>query len=272
MFASEEFLAKDRGFWAYVRIISAATGYTDRSTGNPKKYDKSDVNKTIDKRNIAPEPVLTNSTLTDLGKSVIKYLNFRADKVSKAINLFRSGEEAESDFDDMAGDYELDHFQTNKQGNNKPLFLANTVNLVLEKEFDLDFNPNPRDLVTISDDNGELATTLSRRLDGACPALHNPAAIWEVKEFYRGKSFGSRIADAVYESMLVGEELTKLEQQYGIKVYHYLIVDGGEEWSRGKSYICRIIDILNMGLIDAAILGGEVTTQWPDVVNSWDIT
>ena len=38
----------------------------------------------------------------------------------------------------------------------------------------------------------------------------NPIAIWEIKEYYYTTTFGSRIADGVYETPLDGMELEEL--------------------------------------------------------------
>ena len=39
-------------------------------------------------------------------------------------------------------------------------------------------------------------------------------------------------------------------------------------WIDGKSYLCRIIDILNSGLVDEVIVGKEVFTRWPELLSS----
>lgn len=55
--------------------------------------------------------------------------------------------------------------------------------------------------------NGLPVRTLARRVDGAFPSVINPVAIWEVKEYYHTTTFGSRVADGVYETLLDGMEL-----------------------------------------------------------------
>jgi hypothetical protein len=39
------------------------------------------------------------------------------------------------------------------------------------------------------------------------PGTVNPIAIWEIKEYYYTTTFGSRVADGVYETLLDGMEL-----------------------------------------------------------------
>lgn len=67
--------------------------------------------------------------------------------------------------------------------------------------------------------------TLARRVDGAFPCAINPIAVWEIKEYYHTTTFGSRVADGVYETLLDGLELEELRTSEGIDVKHYLILD-----------------------------------------------
>jgi len=46
--------------------------------------------------------------------------------------------------------------------------------------------------------------TLARRVDGAFTDTVNPIAVWEIKEYYYTKTFGSRVADGIYETLLDG--------------------------------------------------------------------
>jgi hypothetical protein len=70
--------------------------------------------------------------------------------------------------------------------------------------------------------------------------------------------------------MLDGHELEELWMQEGIKVKHYLMVDARETWwEMGKSYLCRIIDILHMGYVDEVLFGYEVIERLPDIVKEW---
>ena len=114
--------------------------------------------------------------------------------------------------------------------------------------------------------------TLARRVDGAFPSVINPVGIWEIKEYYYTTTFGSRVADGVYETLLDGMELEELEKVAGRKVYHLLILDDHYTWWQcGRSYLCRIIDILHMGFVDEVIFGREVLTRLPEVVREWKI-
>ena len=51
--------------------------------------------------------------------------------------------------------------------------------------------------------------TLARRVDGAFPSAVNPVAVWEIKEDYHTTTFGSRVADGVYETQIDLRNLTQ---------------------------------------------------------------
>jgi hypothetical protein len=272
MFANDEFEGRGREFWSYVRLVSEQVGYQPRGDGLVKEYTTDDLQETVERTGINADPILGefSEPTTELGEDVLEYLNYRSEQVEVALNRIRTNDEAIDEFEEYRGDFEMETEQLNKQGSSKPLVFANSVNLVLEKETGVDFNPNPRMLPTVLDSEKRLQMTLPKWPDGAFPTARNPLAIWEVKEFYSSTTFGSRIADAIYEIMLFNEELDTLHSETGSEVELYLMTDGYEAWREGVSYICRIIDILNMGYIDAAIFGEEVFTQWPDIVDEWD--
>jgi hypothetical protein len=107
-------------------------------------------------------------------------------------------------------------------------------------------------------------------VDGAFPSTVNPVAVWEIKEYYYTTTFGSRIADGVYESLLDGMELEELREHEHIHVKHYLMVDAYDTWwNMGRSYLCRIVDILHMGYVDEALFGSEVIESLPATVREW---
>ena len=117
--------------------------------------------------------------------------------------------------------------------------------------------------------NGEPIRTLARRVDGAFPSVVNPIAVWEIKEYYYTTTFGSRVADGVYETLLDGAELEDL-RSVGRHVQHYLFVDGYRTWwDDGKSYLCRIVDALHMGYVDEVLFGREVVTRLPEIARDW---
>jgi len=127
----------------------------------------------------------------------------------------------------------------------------------------------PRQLTTITR-NGKPLRTLARRIDGAFPSTVDPIAVWEIKEYYYTTTFGSRVADGVYESLLDGMELHEMEDAEGIKVLHYLMIDAHYTWWEcGRSYLCRILDMLHMGYVDEVLFGREVMERLPSLVRAW---
>jgi len=112
--------------------------------------------------------------------------------------------------------------------------------------------------------------TLARRVDGAFPSPVDPVAIWEIKEYYYTTTFGSRVADGVYETLLDGMELRELANAEGIRIRHYLMIDSHYTWWEcGRSYLCRLVDMLHMGYVDEVFFGYEVIERLPGLVERW---
>jgi hypothetical protein len=130
-------------------------------------------------------------------------------------------------------------------------------------------NYDPR-LLTSFTHQGLPVRTLSRRVDGAFPDTINPIAIWEIKEYYYTTTFGSRVADGVYETLLDGLELAEAEMNLGRQVGHYLMIDDHFTWWQcGRSYLCRMCDMLHMGLVSEVLFGREVIDRLPRLVGEW---
>jgi hypothetical protein len=93
-------------------------------------------------------------------------------------------------------------------------------------------------------------------------------AVWEIKEYYYTTTFGSRVADEVYETLLDGMELELLDaalcelatlESRPIHIQHLLMVDAHYTWwIKGRSYLCCIIDMLHMVYVDEVLFGEEV--------------
>lgn len=128
---------------------------------------------------------------------------------------------------------------------------------------------DPRELTTFTHLGAPLRT-LARRVDGAFPSAKNPIAVWEIKEYYHTTTFGSRVADGVYETLLDGMELEELRQSEKIDCKHFLMIDAHYTWwDCGRSYLCRIIDMLHMGYVDEVLFGKEVLDRMPLIVEEW---
>ncbi len=105
----------------------------------------------------------------------------------------------------------------NKQKGKKktPAYLTGIVNMLIEansKGLPCDYDP--RELTTVTQ-AGVPLRTLARRIDGAFPSPVNPIAVWEIKEYYYTTTFGSRVADGVYETLLDGMEIEELREHEG---------------------------------------------------------
>ena len=129
------------------------------------------------------------------------------------------------------------------------------------------FDDNPRGLAYIWNEKREIVGASSRRFDGVYPSIYHPQIVWEIKEYYYATTFGSRVADGVYETQLDGYEFKEILSRTEQKVVHVLFIDAYRTWwIQGKSYLCRIVDILNSGLVDEVIVGREVITRWPELL------
>jgi hypothetical protein len=133
----------------------------------------------------------------------------------------------------------------------------------------MDYDHDPRQLTTVTKDGLPLRT-LARRIDGAFPSPINPVAVWEIKEYYHTTTFGSRVADGVYETLLDGMELEEMRVETGVEVEHILMVDAYRTWWKdGRSYLCRMIDMLHMGYVDEILFGKEIEDRLPEMVAAW---
>lgn len=271
----EEFEDEPREFWAYVKLASELIGYSKRGRGESglRSYDIHEVVEAFNEEGVSTERIWNQEAMkaTSFGNDLVSYLNKRKEVIEGEVtdNLMNR-EEAKHEFEKMREEYDVDvPIKMNKQkGDMKhPAYLTCMVNIMtavaLEEH---EFVPEPRGL-TVAQKGDTLLRTFSRRMDGAYPTRFNPKAIWEIKEYYDNSTFGSRIADGVYETMLDGEEVEELEKEEDEKIFHYLIIDDYQTWwENGRSYLCRIVDIVNMGLVDEVIIGREVISRWPEVI------
>jgi len=152
----------------------------------------------------------------------------------------------------------------------KPAYLTAMVNMLIDANLGgLPCDYDPRELTTFTQ-KGVPLRTLARRIDGAFPSAINPIAVWEIKEYYHTTTFGSRVADGVYETLLDGMELEELRQSEKVHCGHYLMIDAHYTWwDCGRSYLCRIVDMLHMGYVDEVLFGTEVLERLPALVNEW---
>ena len=275
MKANYRFISQSLDFWAHVRLVSQSAGYTERGTGKVKAINLAAIVEVLRKaglgyRHIANE----DGQCTPFGLSLLEYFDYRA----RVLNQFV--ETCLMDVDDARQTYERLRDQLhptcplpmNKQRGDKraPAYFTGIINMLIEANsagLPCDYDPKSLTIVTR---NGLPIRTLARRLDGAFTSPVNPVAVWEIKEYYYTTTFGSRVADAIYESQLDGMELMELRRTERIQVSHYLLVDSHFSWwGQGKSYLCRLIDLLNMGFVDEVLFGAEVIQRLPQLVAKW---
>ena len=269
------FLRQPKHFWANVRLLSQHVGYTARGTGQILVPTLTDMVVAMQEMGLgAAHLVVADGQPTKLGASLASYFEHRA----AVLNGFVEGQlmdakQARNEFDRLRRRLKPTcPIPMNKQKGKKrtAAYLTGMVNMIIEgcaRGFPCDYDP--RVLTTFTKDGAPLRT-LARRVDGAFPSAVNPIAIWEIKEYYYTTTFGSRVADGVYESLLDGLELEELRAEEHVPVRHYLMVDAHFTWWEcGRSYLCRIIDMLHMGYVDEALFGREVVTRLPGIVAEW---
>lgn len=276
MRAFEEFEGMDPSFWAFIKFISETLGYTERRQGVVKRYSAAEIRRLCRETNTAADSRLIDAAVT--------YLNMRADLLNNFVEgMLMDAETASREFSHWEQLHRLHRYYCklplNKQkGEMKQVaFFTAIINILAEKTIrelthnntELGFDDDPRGLTFVWDDDGYIIGASSRRFDGAYPSIQNPRLIWEIKEYYYATTFGSRVADGVYETQLDGFEFKEIYDRTGVKVYHVLFVDAYRTWwIQGKSYLCRLVDALNSGVVDEVIVGREVLTRWPELLRS----
>ena len=276
MQAFNEFSHMSQSFWACIKFISEQLGYTERGQGLVKTYSVDEIQKLCHNCHI-PAP----SNIID---TFAAYCKLRADLLNNdAAELFMNAASAEEEFIKLHQLYKQENLTCklplNKQKGpkRKIAFFTAMINILTELTIreKLDsfvppgFDDDPRKLTYMCDQNGNITGTASRRFDGAYPSTISPKIVWEIKEYYYTTTFGSRIADGVYETLLDGFELNQIYQRTGQKILHLLFIDAYDTWwNDGKSYLCRIVDALNMGLVDEVLIGREIFTRWQPLLRS----
>ena len=270
-------------FWANIKLLNQRLGYVLRqSPRNPNGGfiipTEEQIKNVFIKENLNYSKILDqNDKFTEFGRLIVSYMEYRSILLIEIVhpNLMDK-EEAKELFYSLKDRLNPQiSLPLNKQTGEKKDFayLTGIVNMLInenKEDFDCDFDP--KELTAITQDGFPLRT-LSRRVDGAFPTVINPIAIWEIKEYYYTTTFGSRVADGVYETQLDGWELSEAEENLNHKVQHYLIVDDRFTWwTKGRSYLCRLIDTMHMGLVDEVIFGKEVVTRIPELVKEWKLS
>ena len=247
------------------RYVSETLGYSERGRGRLRRYHPQELQRVSSQFAINPK----------VAQQVLEYLNFRSSFLGSRVEpLLLDRLKAKKLFESLLATCSPTcSLPMNKQKGEKKHYnyLICIVNILTEKHLKgKRFNDGPRSLCVFTDKTNKPVKTCSRWMDGAYPGVLNPLAIWEVKEYYGTKTFGSRVADGVYETQLDGYEISEAQKAGGRKIQHYLFVDDRFTWwDCGKSYLCRLVDMMHMGLVDEIIFGKEALTRWPQIVKTW---
>ena len=281
MIADERFLAQPRDFWASIRLISQEVGYTVRGERTIRVPSSTEIVACLEALGLRADYLIEGERLTEMGGLIAAYFQHRADVLNGFVqHHLMDRHEAEELYERVRADYpdSAAPVPMNKQKGDKraPAFFTAIINTLVEAHAEgISVDYDPRGLTLVTRDYVPFRT-LARRVDGAFPERVNPIAIWEIKEYYYTTTFGSRVADGVYETLLDGLELAELAdavaavESEALPVMHYLFVDAHFTWWEcGRSYLCRIIDMLHMGLVSEVIFGREVVDRIPAVVPDW---
>ena len=275
MIANPRFLNLPPQFWANVKLISQKANYTERGTGTIKQHSIHDINAVFKSANLNTRYLIgEDDKLTEIGSTLIEYFAYRADVLNNFVkNNLMNAADAKDVFEDLRKKLNPKcSLPLNKQTGEKKdyAFFTCIINMLIEHNLKgRECNFDPKELTSFTQDRFPVRT-LSRRVDGAYPGTVDPVAIWEVKEYYYTTTFGSRVADGVYETMLDGLELIEVRRELGRPVEHYLMIDDYNTWwNMGRSYLCRMIDMLHMGVVSEVLFGKEVIARLPIIVNNW---
>jgi hypothetical protein len=270
------FIGLGKDFWAHVRSLSQTIGYTERGKGTIKVPTFKEILEAMDRLTLFSDHLVTADGVTpsDYANRLIAYFRHRAGVLNNTVqHQLQTKEQAEAMYLRLKTSIPSARVAAkNKQKGEKATiaYLTAMVNLLIEASANgVAYDHDPRQLTTVTQD-GKPLRTLARRVDGAFPSVVNPVAIWEIKEYYHTTTFGSRVADGVYETLLDGMELEEMRNATGIDIQHLLILDAHYTWWEcGRSYLCRMIDMLHMGYVDEILFGTEIESRIPVMVGEW---
>lgn len=272
MLPKNKFSQQPLEFWANVKLISQKIGYAKK--GKITVPTANEIFFAFEKLGLDSSKIISDGQTTEFGQLLLEYFSYRAEILT---THFEPNLQTLAQAKDLYSKLKLELNPTcpepmNKQKGEKkgPAYFTAIINMLIEansKGYNCDYDP--RELTSFTHNNLPIRS-LSRRVDGSFPNVINPIAIWEIKEYYFTTTFGSRVADGVYETQLDGYELKEVRDHLGKNVGHYLMIDDYNTWwNMGKSYLCRICDMLHMGLVTEVLIGKEVVTRLPEIVKAW---
>ncbi len=255
--------------------ISQKLGYTERGKRLIRIPSPAEMRGALESLALKSDHLVdANGRATEFGETLHAYYRFRADVLNTVVEpQLQTAQQAAKLFAQYKRHLRPScPIPMNKQKGEKKAeaYFTGLINMLIEANlggYSCDYDPRQLTTVTVQD---VPLRTLARRVDGAFPSVVNPIAVWEIKEYYYTTTFGSRVADGVYESLLDGMELEELRLHEGIDVKHYLMVDAHYTWwDCGKPYLCRLVDMLHMGYVNEVLFGREVVCEIPRIVKQW---
>ncbi len=273
MIANPQFSKLRKSFWAAVRSISQHCGYTKK--GAIKIPTTDEMREAYQSLKLNPDTLdIPLTDLKSMAEMLSAYFAERARMLTFEVEpALMDAKQAQTEFKRLRQEHNPQcPLPMNKQKGSMraEAYLTGIVNILIEAHSSgHPVNYDPRELTTVTA-GGAPVRTLARRVDGAFPSVVNPVAIWEIKEYYYTTTFGSRVADGVYETLLDGMELEELRESENVDVLHYLMLDARYTWWQcGRSYLCRIVDMLHMGYVDEVLVGRQVIERLPQIVPLW---
>jgi signal recognition particle subunit SEC65 len=131
------YLNQPKAFWAYVRSISEAAGYTVRGQGQIKVPSAEDMANALESLGLDPTKARTRSgPATRLGETLLGYFTYRAEVLNQFVapRLMDAGQ-ARALFQKLrkAGRYEWPVPMNKQKGKKKaPAYLTAVVNMLIE--------------------------------------------------------------------------------------------------------------------------------------------
>jgi len=256
---NRRFIGKSKRFWANAKFISERVGYSKKRSGVLRTYTKAEAHKVLSEHKANVPPALLDE--------IVAYLNWRANRLNNQISKrFMNRVEARKEYRSMRkrlGSKRHIVMSKRKGKQKHPAYLTNIVGMLAENVLGKSGFIDDTQRLSVVTSNGIIEEIFSRRFDGAVPDTRNPRAVWEIKEYYDNKSFGSRVADGVYETLLDGYEIQGVQSRIGHRIKHFLFIDDRHTWwDIGKSYLCRMVDMLHTGHVDEIFFGREVLSDW----------
>lgn len=276
MKADLRFVKQNKQFWAHVRTISEEVGYSERGKAQVKVPTLAEILAALRNLELRTDHVAgAMGRPTPFGALLLDYFRYRGEALHRyAEPNLMDVEQAKLVFEELKARYSPEDLDIpwNKQKKEKkaPAYLTAIVAMIIRAHAPgMQYDLNPQSLTTVTR-NGKPLRTLARRVDGAFPSVVNPIAVWEIKEYYYTTTYGSRVNDGIYESLLDGLELEELREHEHIDVKHYFIIDARHTlWNMGRPLLCRSVDMLHMGYVDEVLFGAEVVERLPLLVKEW---